>query len=170
MMIIRHISCLVFACLLCILPVSAEQKVQGVPHWLAEARASEISNVNYILTFNIPENKSVPVRGSVTILFDIQERQDVILDFQGDLTDVCMVNGKEREVEYEDEHIIIPKRFTRDGNNVVELTFYSRDQALNRNEDNMYLQQCYQTAATIITSQSIENIIFQCRFKRIASP
>jgi aminopeptidase N len=138
MMIIRHISCLVFACLLCILPVSAEQKVQGVPHWLAEARASEISNVNYILTFNIPENKSVPVRGSVTILFDIQERQDVILDFQGDLTDVCMVNGKEREVEYEDEHIIIPKRFTRDGNNVVELTFYSRDQALNRNEDYMY--------------------------------
>ncbi len=116
----------------------AQQTVTGVPHWLAEARSAEISNVSYILNFNIPADRNVPVTGSVTILFDLDEKQDVILDFQGKLGDKRTVNGVEREVEYSDEHIVIPKKFARKGNNVVELSFTSLDLALNRNEDYMY--------------------------------
>ena len=117
---------------------AAQQAVTGVPHWLAEARSAEISNVSYILHFNIPAECNQAVTGNVTILFDLAEKQDVILDFQGKLGDKRTVNGVEREVEYNDEHIVIPKRFTRKGNNVVELSFISQDQALNRKDDYMY--------------------------------
>ena len=116
----------------------AQHAVTGVPHWLAEARSAEISNVSYILHFNIPANRQKAVTGTATILFDLDEKQDVILDFQGKLGDKRVVNGVEREVEYSDEHIVIPKRFARKGNNVVELQFTSLDQALNRKDDYMY--------------------------------
>ncbi|MCR5643905.1 MAG: aminopeptidase [Prevotella sp.] len=116
----------------------AQHAVTGVPHWLAEARSAEISNVSYILHFNIPANRQEAVTGTATILFDLDEKQDVILDFQGKLGDKRVVNGVEREVEYSDEHIVIPKRFARKGNNVVELQFTSLDQALNRKDDYMY--------------------------------
>ena len=116
----------------------AQHAVTGVPHWLAEARSAEISNVSYILHFNIPANRQEAVTGTATILFDLDEKQDVILDFQGKLGDKRVVNGVEREVEYSDEHIVIPKRFARKGNNVVELQFTNLDQALNRKDDYMY--------------------------------
>ena len=76
----------------------AQHAVTGVPHWLAEARSAEISNVSYILHFNIPANRQEAVTGTATILFDLDEKQDVILDFQGKLGDKRVVNGVEREV------------------------------------------------------------------------
>ena len=114
------------------------QSVKGVPHWLAEARAADISNVNYILSFRIPELRELPVKGTATVLFDLEQRTDVIFDFQGQLTQNCVVNGREHDLDYKDEHIVIPAKYLRKGNNVVEFTFNSLDQALNRNDDYMY--------------------------------
>ena len=117
---------------------AAERQVAGVPHWLADARASEIVNLSYQLNINIPADRQQAVTGNVTIMFDMLEKSDAILDFQGQLGPDCIVNGIKRGLDYSDEHIVLPKRFLRDTANVIEMNFTALDIALNRNDDYMY--------------------------------
>lgn len=135
-----HFRHILFALLVCTsaLTAAAARQVSGVPQWLADARASEIANLSYQLTFNIPASTDERVTGSVIIMFDMIEKSDVILDFQGELGDTCLVNGMKRGLDYSDEHIVIPKRHLRDSANVIELSFTSLDVALNRNADYLY--------------------------------
>ena len=121
-----------------VMPAAAQRQVSGVPHWLADARAAEITNLNYLLNINIPTDRQQAVTGNVTIMFDMIEKADAILDFQGQLGSECMVNGVRRGLDYTDEHIVVPKRFLRDTANVIELNFTALDIALNRNTDYMY--------------------------------
>ena len=118
--------------------LSATAEETGVSWKLAHQRAQVIDSVEYRLTFNIPATRQQPVTGAVTLLFTLKERADVVLDFQGELDSKCVVNGKHRGLDYVDEHITIPKRFLREGSNTVELSFKSRDKALNRHDDYMY--------------------------------
>jgi len=118
--------------------VATAAEEAGVAWKLAHRRAQAIDSVTYRLTFNIPADRQQPVTGTATISFVMRERIDVALDFQGELGEQCSVNGKQRGLDYADEHIIVPKRLLREGRNEVELSFTSLDKALNRHDDYLY--------------------------------
>jgi len=112
---------------------------RGVSKELAEARKLLVSNVAYDLTFNIPARPEQPVTGRAVITFNLAERADVVLDFQGQLSGGSVtVGNKPRPVVFRDEHIVIPQKFLKAGPVALTLDFVSRDDALNRNGDYMY--------------------------------
>ncbi len=132
---------LLFMMSLCI---NAQMLSEGVSKELADSRKAYISNVLYDLTFNIPASMNQKVTGKNIITFDLDERKDVVLDFQGKFDGTGYVyTGKKKKrrtfkAEYRDEHIIIPHRYLIEGTNKIELSFECLDKALNRHEDYMY--------------------------------
>ena len=121
------------------LGMSAQQVAKGVSKELAAQRRANISNVNYDLTFNIPADVKTPVTGKAIISFSLQNRADVVLDFQGGFNGACTINGKKkREASYRNEHIVLSEKFLKQGDNTVEIDFASQDKALNRQQDFMY--------------------------------
>jgi len=117
---------------------------EGVSKELADDRKAYISNVLYDLTFNIPSSMDQKVTGKNIITFDLDERKDVVLDFQGEFDGTCYYftgkKGKRRSfrAKYVDEHIIIPHRYLIEGTNKIEISFTCLDKALNRHADYMY--------------------------------
>ena len=109
----------------------AQQLTKGVSKELAAQRKANISNVIYDLTFNIPANPQQKVTGKNIITFDLKEKADVILDFQGEFNGNCTViirKGKKEKrkpviATYQNEHIIIPNKLLVAGTNRVELNF-----------------------------------------------
>ena len=55
---------------------------EGVSQELATLRKQEIKELKYKLYFSIPEQKSVPVNGEITIEFNLDAPQEIILDFR----------------------------------------------------------------------------------------
>lgn len=139
---------LLLVSLLSIVALGANAQVlsKGVSKELADQRKANISNVIYDLTFNIPANLKDKVTGKNIITFDLAEKKDVILDFQGDFNGNVTVITKKGKKEkrksfvatYQNEHIIIPMKQVEPGTNKVELSFTAQDQALNRHQDYMY--------------------------------
>lgn len=127
--------------------MKAQMLSKGVSKELADHRKANISNILYDLSFNIPADPYKPVWGKAIITFDLKAQQDVVLDFQGLFDGTCYVyventKGKQKripmEVTYYNEHIIMPMELMQEGTNKVELEFFSKDKALNRNKDYMY--------------------------------
>lgn len=111
---------------------------KGVSKELAESRIQNISNVSYDLIFDIPANLQKKIAGTVTIEFFLRRKSDVVLDFQGYFSGACIINGKQRVAQMENEHIIIPQKLVKKGINRIEMNFVSLDKALNRNTDYLY--------------------------------
>ncbi len=118
--------------------IDAQTPEAGVSKELAQQRVTNISKVSYNLTFNIPADTKQNVNGTVIITFTENVKEDLILDFQGKLTGTTLVNGRKRNVKLANEHIIIPRKFIKAGENTVELNFVSLDKGLNRNGEYMY--------------------------------
>ena len=143
---------LLLACLLSMAAVSAqaqksiEQHTQrtlqtlqkGVTKELADDRKANISHINYDLTFNIPANEKENVTGSAIITFTLQERDDVVLDFQGVFSGACLINGKKRVAHFKKEHIVLPMKQMKEGLNSVEMNFVCQNTALNRHPNYLY--------------------------------
>ena len=130
---------LFFALCLMVLGLSAQVPEKGVSKELAQQRKSNISNVLYDLTFNIPADAKTPVTGKAVITFDLLQKSDVVLDFQGGFSGTCTVNGKKkREAIYKHEHILLAAKLMKEGFNIVEIDFASVNKALNRQKDFLY--------------------------------
>ena len=121
-----------------VMSVCSQPLEKGVAKELAEQRKSNISHVTYDLSFDIPANPQMKVTGKATISFILKERDDVVLDFQGKLHGSVLVGKKKRAVTYEDEHIVVPKKFLKSGLVTLTMEFESADDALNRHDDYMY--------------------------------
>ena len=128
------------AVMLCLMlqSLSAQKLEKGISKALAEQRKEMISNVKYDLTFNIPAELKKPVLGKVTITFDLNKKDDVILDFQGNFSGSAQIGKKKRPVDYQNEHIIVPSKYLKLGSNCLTFEFISRNDALNRNADYLY--------------------------------
>jgi len=111
---------------------------EGVTKELADERTRNISQIAYDLTFDIPADQQRSVTGTAIISFVLKERDDVVLDFQGQFSGLCFINGKKRNAYYKSEHIVLPMRFTKDGLNTVVINFTSKNTALNRHDGYMY--------------------------------
>ncbi|MBQ9192746.1 MAG: aminopeptidase [Bacteroidales bacterium] len=110
----------------------------GVSRDLARERKAHISDVCYGLAFSIPEDREMPVLGTETLTFTLDRKRTVQLDFRegADHLSELTVNGKEAEIRWEAEHIVLPD--LPKGDNRIDIVFTAGDQALNRNEDYLY--------------------------------
>ncbi|MBW6480862.1 MAG: aminopeptidase, partial [Bacteroidales bacterium] len=115
---------------------------QGVSKDLAKYRARQIYDVHYDLAFQIPEKKEQPVQGTVRIHFKpLKARHGVILDFQPGENFIHDVKVNSSETDYNilsghiylDANGLVPRQ-----ENIIEISFTSSDQALNRSDDFMY--------------------------------
>ena len=123
--------------------VKAQMLTKGVSKELAEHRKANISQVVYDLTFNIPSKPYESVKGKAIISFNLEVREDVVLDFQGQIDGTCYIHDENdkrhaTDILSQDEHIIIPMELLTEGKNKIELPFIANDKALNRNDDYMY--------------------------------
>lgn len=119
---------------------------EGISWELAQHRKSSISNLRYNLSFSIPENNEKAIEAIDTLSFDLSEPMDVIIDFNESADKVhrvgCMNggSGKVRQCSWEfvNGHIVIPKKYTREGRNVIVIEFTAGNQGLNRREGYVY--------------------------------
>ena len=123
----------------------AEQEVtvdveSGVSRELALMRKAQIANLRYELWFYIPESKSDDVMGRVAIRFELEATDRVVIDYRADESNIesVMVNDKECDYLFENEHIIIAAQCMQAGENEVVVEFLADDQSLNRTEDQLY--------------------------------
>ena len=141
----------VITLLLCLaaLGLRAQQLQEGVSEELAAQRRANISNVFYELTFDIPADQGTPVRGKAVITFDLLDKADVTLDFEGRYSGTCSINNKKRPAEQRQKHIVLPGKFVKPGTNTVEIDFTSLDEALSRHKDYIYTMLTPGKAATL---------------------
>lgn len=113
----------------------------GVSGFLATYRAATVSEVNYRLTFSVPDNKEQPIAAGAVIEFQLNSKKEpLVLDFrapEGYLGSVT-ANGEDLTPAIVNEHIIIPERYLRKKLNTVTLKFRAGDLSLNRNDEYLY--------------------------------
>lgn len=126
--------------LLCFSCSENDMNVKGVSKLLAEHRKKNISNVEYELFFDIPKNKQENIYGISTVLFTVDEVQDVVLDFKISNQKIGkgFINNEQIDVVIIEEHIIIPEKYIQLGKNNFTLHFDGSNVALNRRSDFMY--------------------------------
>ena len=94
----------------------------GVSRALATARAAQIRDVRYALTFDLtPLDSAV---GEVIARFRLARAADVVLDFRGQRLGRVAVNGRTiSEPEYNGAHLRLPAGSVRAGENTVQIAF-----------------------------------------------
>ena len=120
----------------------AEYSVKkGVSRSLNDHRKESISEIEYQLRFNIPEDKSEPVTGMETISFRLSDRRKpLVIDFNVETDNLAslLVNGNLKRYRFEKGHIIIPGRKLKKGKNEISIKFIAGDLSLNRNDEYLY--------------------------------
>ena len=97
----------------------------GVSRALATARAAQIRDVRYALSFDLTGRDSS--RGTVTARFRILKPGDVILDFRGQRLETVEVNGAAlTSPRFNGAHLSIPARSVVVGENVVTMSFVTK--------------------------------------------
>lgn len=114
----------------------------GVSDTLANARRHAITDLQYELSFDIPENKATPIaaREQVAFRYSGTAVTPLLLDFKADTGQLkkMLVNGKEVPIRYSNEHLVIPEGLLRKGQNAIVIDFIAGNQALNRRDDFLY--------------------------------
>ncbi|ASV29102.1 M1 family metallopeptidase [Maribacter cobaltidurans] len=113
----------------------------GVPLKLAQIRKNQVSNVNYNLSFNIPESKEEPIDSKLLLkLFLNNLETPLFLDFkeESDHLKKLTVNGAQIQIIHENEHIKIPLDHLKEGENSLEIDFWAGELSLNRNDEYLY--------------------------------
>jgi aminopeptidase N len=122
--------------------VPSPDPAPGISLALAEHRAHSISDVRYDLDLSIPENRTEPIRGTVTIRLRLRDPADpLILDFRHDFRQprerilAVRVGGRPAPYDAVNGHIVLPPDALRAGENRIEIEFLAGDESLNRNDD-----------------------------------
>ena len=113
----------------------------GVQMDIAEARSASITRLRYDLFLSIPETLSAPLRGAITIRFDLKDASTpLVLDFETTREHVksVMANGESAPFEYVNGHIVLPRAALAKGSNEIRIEFDAGDASLNRSADFLY--------------------------------
>jgi len=114
---------------------------KGISKELAVYRKSQVLNVSYDLSFEIPKEKELPIISQLALKVKLGTIQEPLyLDFNEKKENLksVIVNGKTVVILHEKEHLIIPKEYLIKGHNLVEVYFIAGDLSLNRNDDFLY--------------------------------
>jgi len=117
------------------------QNEPGVSLELAQFRKEVLSDINYQLSFSIPESKSESISGEITISFALSDNKyDLPLDFRESHEKLfsMKINGIDSDIIFEKEHIILSKEFLNTGANNVTIIFEAGETSLNRNDEYLY--------------------------------
>jgi aminopeptidase N len=113
----------------------------GVPLALAQDRAARLADVRYQLHFVIPSDPAAPVTGTARLRFRLNDAsRPLALDFAGPAAGVhsAHVQGRPADLTAASEHVVVPARLLREGENEIALSFQSSDLPLNRQPEFMY--------------------------------
>ncbi|MBO9594151.1 MAG: aminopeptidase [Niabella sp.] len=114
----------------------------GVSDTLSNARKHTVSDLQYDLLFDIPENKAAPItaREQLHFRYSGKSTTPLLLDFKEDAQKVkkILVNGAETPLQYRNEHIIIEEGLLKKGRNTIAIDFIAGNNALNRRDDFLY--------------------------------
>jgi aminopeptidase N len=111
----------------------------GVPLTLAEERAARLTDVQYELSFSIPQAPAEPIRATERVRFELRDAsRDLALDFAGPAGARVTVGGRTIDVAAANEHIVVPASALRAGRNEIAITFTAGDAPLNRNPEFIY--------------------------------
>ena len=121
--------CLVSLC------ICSQTTKKGLSEELAAQRKANISNIRYDLTFNIPASQRDKVTGQAVVSFNLKNKVDVTLDFQGKLNGNVYVGKKKRKVSTKNDHITVPAKFLKPGLVVLTFQFTSQNDAFEHNSD-----------------------------------
>ncbi|MFD1294966.1 M1 family metallopeptidase [Lutibacter holmesii] len=113
----------------------------GVPLNMATYRSTQVKDVVYHLSFDIPENKETSINSSLRLELTINDLlHPIYLDFKEDTNTInnLSVNGNEVVILHKKEHLIIPVKDLHLGKNSIEIEFVAGELSLNRNEDYLY--------------------------------
>ena len=112
----------------------------GVSLALARERSATLAAVTYDLRFHVPADTTHPVRGEVSIGFNLTTPSRVILDFAHPAVRLRGVMAGTHLVDTGrvQDHIVIDAGHTIVGRNVVRCAFIAGDEALHRRGDLLY--------------------------------
>lgn len=114
----------------------------GVNIKLAKLRETQLNNIKYYLSLNIPDKTDENVLGTETIIFDFKniDNLPLLLDFRNPESYIkkVEVNNSDLKYKFENEHIIIPAKRLNLGQNTIKIEFIAGNRALNRNDEYLY--------------------------------
>lgn len=113
----------------------------GVSRELAGVRSETLSDLHYALDLHLPQERSEPLTGSVTIRFQrTAEAGPLVLDFRAPADNVqrVLLDGKAVEYSLPVDHIVIPAAALGSGEQSVTVDFRSTEDALNRRDGYLY--------------------------------
>ena len=122
-------------------PMRSAFREPGISADLAAIRARTIDELRYQLTFDIPIDLNVPVRGREVIRFVLREvPESLILDFApaSGAVSSLQVDGVASRYEVVNGHLVVPSSALRVGVNELAIEFTAGDEALNRNAEYLY--------------------------------
>jgi aminopeptidase N len=124
---------------------------EGVTLDLARKRKAQISNIHYALNFSIPSSKSDSIKGNVIVSFNINSKEDVILDFRGEkhMVKSVLQEGKAIDYRFGYGHVLIPKHNINKGENKFTIEFISGNGSLNRSDEFLYTLLVPDRASTV---------------------
>lgn len=115
---------------------------QGVSKDLAGLREKQISEINYLIFFDIPDSLNAEIKGKVTIEFNFtgSGKEPLVIDFQNSKDKLLQVKFNQKNVNYNyiNQHIVILNKKVNKGKNRIEIDFIANDRALNRNSEYLY--------------------------------
>ncbi|MDB2606754.1 M1 family aminopeptidase [Zobellia sp.] len=113
----------------------------GVSLQLATYRKDQVSNINYKLSFQIPETKEKSIPTKLVIDLEILNLDEPLyLDFKEQSAHLKSIeaNSKSIAIVHEHEHITISTKDLKIGKNTIEIDFIAGESSLNRNNDYLY--------------------------------
>jgi Aminopeptidase N len=113
---------------------------EGVSYELALERGAAVSDVSYTLRLDIPEDRAAEIPAREELSYRLIKRCNIVLDFRetADKLSEVSVNGQSIPTKIVNGHIIIPRRFSRKGENRVTIVFTAGELSLNRRDKFMY--------------------------------
>lgn len=113
----------------------------GVSWILAQHRKATISDINYEITFRVPNAPAGAIAAKEVVTFKLSNaKTDLQFDFRApeDSVQKLLINGVAAPIDHRLEHIIIPAGYLRASDNTVEFEFTAGETSLNRSPDFLY--------------------------------
>ncbi|MEZ0181058.1 M1 family metallopeptidase [Flavobacterium oncorhynchi] len=113
----------------------------GVSEQLAQFRKKQISDVQYNLSFEIPNQKEENINAHLIVNLNLTDlSQPLLLDFKEKILNIksVAVNGKSMAIVHEKGHIVISPLALIMGKNTILISFIAGNLSLNRNDDFLY--------------------------------
>jgi aminopeptidase N len=113
----------------------------GVSLALAQSRAERVSEINYKLQYQVPEQSDIEIIGQVSISFLLSDIETPLqLDFAQSAEDIgkVLTNQHRSGYRFVNQHLVIPRSELRLGQNQIDIEFSVDQGTLNRNPEYLY--------------------------------